>query len=48
MAVKKYQIGVNDYGNSRGILREIRENIYDYELADINIAELLERDKEYD
>jgi hypothetical protein len=30
------------------IIKEIRENIYDNELADIYIRELLERDKEYD
>ena len=30
------------------IIKEIRENIYDNELADIYIRELLDRDKEYD
>ena len=30
------------------IIKEIRENTYDDELADIYIKELLDRDKEYD
>ncbi len=30
------------------IIKEIRENTYDNELADINIRELLDRDKEYE
>tara|TARA_A100001388_G_scaffold213566_1_gene163969 strand:- start:340 stop:450 length:111 start_codon:yes stop_codon:yes gene_type:complete len=30
------------------IIKEIRENAYDNELADIYIRELLDRDKEYD
>ena len=30
------------------IIKEIRRNTYDNELADIYIRELLDRDKEYD
>ena len=30
------------------IIKEIRENTYDNELADIYISEILDRDKEYD
>jgi len=30
------------------IVKEIKKNIYDNELADIYIRELLDRDKEYD
>ena len=30
------------------IIKEIRENTYDDELADIYIKELMDRDKEYD
>ena len=30
------------------IIKEIRENIYNNELADTYIRELLDRDKEYD
>ena len=30
------------------IIKEIKENTYDNELADIYIRELLDRDKEYD
>ena len=30
------------------IIKEIRKNTFDNELADINIRELLDRDKKYD
>ena len=30
------------------IIKEIKENTYDNELADIYLRELLDRDKEYD
>ena len=34
--------------NLEEIIKEIRENIYDNELFEIYIRELLDRDKEYD
>ena len=39
---------INEYRNLDKIINQIRENIYDNELADIYIRELLDRDKEYD
>ena len=38
----------NEYRNLDKIINQIRENVYDNELADIYIRELLDRDKEYD
>ena len=39
---------INEYRNLDKIINQIRENVYDNELADIYIRELLDRDKEYD
>jgi hypothetical protein len=39
---------INEYRNSDKIIKEIRENTYDYELIDIYIRELLDSDKLYD
>ena len=39
---------IDEYRNLDKIIKEIREKIYDNELADIYIRELLDRDKEYD
>ncbi len=41
-------MSVDEYRNLDKIIKEIRENTYDDELADIYIKELLDRDKEYD
>ena len=38
----------NEYRNFDKIIKEIRENTYENELAEIYIRELLDRDKEYD
>ena len=39
---------IDEYRNLDKIIKESRENIYDNELADIYIRELLDREKEYD
>ena len=39
---------IDKYRNLDKIIEEIRENTYDYELADIYLRELLDRDNEYD
>ena len=39
---------INEYRNLDKIINQIRENVYDNELADIYIREYLDRDKEYD
>ena len=39
---------INFFKNLDEIIKEIRENIFDNELADIYIRELLDRDKKYD
>ena len=39
---------INEYRNLDKIIKEIRENTYENELADIYIRDLLDRDKEYD
>jgi len=39
---------IDEYINLDKIIKEIRKNTYNNELADIYIRELLERDKEYD
>ena len=39
---------IDEYKNLDKIIKEIRENTYDNELADIYIRELLDRYKEYD
>jgi len=39
---------INEYRNLDKIINQIRENVYDDELADIYLRELLDRDKEYD
>ena len=39
---------IDEYRNLDKIIKEIRENTYDNELADIYIRELLDRDKKYD
>ena len=36
-----------EYRNLDKIIKEIRENTYDNELAEIYLIDLLERDKEY-
>ena len=42
----KIKLEMNNHTGS--IIKEIKENTYDNELADIYIRELLDRDKEYD
>ena len=39
---------INEYRNLDTIIKEIRENKYENQLADIYIRELLESDKKYD
>ena len=39
---------IHEYRNLDKIINQIRENVYDNELAEIYIRELLDRDKEYD
>ncbi len=39
---------INFFKNLDEIIKEIRENIFDNELVDIYIRELLDRDKKYD
>jgi len=39
---------IDEYRNLDTIIKEIRENTYDNQLADIYIRELLDKDKEYD
>ena len=46
--LKNCHIRVDDYGNSRRIMKEIRESGYDQELVYTYIRELLDSDKEYD
>ena len=39
---------IDEYRNLDKIIKEIRENIYDNELAEIYIRDLLDSGKEYD
>ena len=39
---------INEYRNLDKIINQIRENVYDNELADTYIRELLDKDKNYD
>ena len=39
---------IDEYKNLDKIIKEIRENIYNNELADIYVRELVDQDKEYD
>ena len=39
---------IDEYRNLDKLIKEIRENTYDNQLADIYLRELLDKDKEYD
>ena len=45
---KKKFIDLEDLENLEGIIKEIKENTYDYELEDIYVIELLDQNKEYE
>ena len=48
MALLTFKCGLSIMENLDEIIKEIRENTYDNELADIYLREFLGKEKEYD